>query len=197
MELTIVLIRGGLTRSGQTGILSGAPEESLLQQSADGIMQRALGGVYPAVEFVYSSPAKCCIETAQLIYPPPILARATSELRAYDYGIYNHMTARRIKKDKQFPDWAASAGAAAFPGGESYAELSARIHMAFRKIINMMLSEGFAVVGIVTHRLVISAILQKIYAPRRSYADWKAQNGGGYSISFNSGTNTGFVKDFF
>jgi len=195
-NLRITLIRSGITESGQNGIYVGRSDEELTGKSAGQIWRDAKDNKYPPAEVVFVSPMLRARQTAELIYPT-VEHMIKDKLCAYHYGEYTGMNYKQIKKEERFLQWEKTTRGDPFPGAENYMVMSARSKFVFKEIAEEMLSEGVAWVSIVTHMMVISAIMRRFSLPRRNYADWKVKNGGGYTIEYDWKNSCGFIAKTF
>ncbi len=185
MKLNITLIRNGMTNSGKQGKLIGQYDEMLLEEGAWEIERKAASGLYPAAELVYTSKQLCCRETAGLIYPNvPVVV--LNGLENVNLGLYTGKYYHEIAEDKLFNQWVNDRALGPFPGGESPHQATARGLQAFFKISEEMLHKGIGAVSIVTHRIIISSILQRFHIPRSTYADWSVGYGGGYTMQYDN-----------
>lgn len=189
MELTVTLIRNGITQSGIAGNLLGIADEPIAAEGTEQLLQRINRQEYPAASLVYTSGLLRCRKTAELIYPytTTILLR---ELRAFDLGDFEGKTYGDAIRDKPFMQWASAQELLLCPNGESPYELSARSILAFRSIADEMTSKGIENTAVITHKMVIRAIMQRFCAPRSYYLNWDVQYGGGYTLLYNTSINT-------
>ena len=68
-EIELVLMRHGSTKSNEEHRYLGKADESLSQNGREQLQQAKQAGRYPDVDFLYVSPMKRCLETADLLYP--------------------------------------------------------------------------------------------------------------------------------
>jgi alpha-ribazole phosphatase len=149
------------------------------------VQEKAERGDYPEVELVFSSGLTRCLETARIIYPK-LPAVVLKELIAPDMGLFEGKTVAELKGAAPFEEWAASAEAREYPGGESPYMVSARAVEGFRLISQEMLSKGLLRVAVISHKHIILAILQRFHVPRNNYVDWQIPHGGGYLLRYDT-----------
>lgn len=193
MRLVLTLIRSGKTRSGEEGRRLGTNEEPLLDSERIRIQERRDRGVYPEATLVYVSPQLRCRETSMLIYPHTPMV-VTNHLQAFDSGEFTGKTHNEIRQDKRFSAWAESALVMDCPQGESLHRLTARSIQAFRAIVEEMSSKGIESAAIISHNLVIGALMQRYSIPRSAYRSWEAPYGGGYIIEYETGLSTAKLR---
>lgn len=134
---TVILVRHGRTTANASGTLAGRTRGVRLDDA--GLAQaRAVGERIAAVPLaaVVTSPLERCRQTAQEILdhqsgsPPRILEKGITEC---DYGEWQ---GHQLKSLSKLPLWRvvqAQPSAAAFPGGESLAQMQARAVAAVRR----------------------------------------------------------------
>lgn len=192
MELKIALIRHGRINNGSDRLV-GMTDEPLGSEGAGLTLQKRKSGAYPRVDLVYSSPLSRCIETSRIIYPGGIVA-VEKDLRAQDYGIFDGKAYQELENDESFSQWKAAKNPQACTGGESPYMVSARSVAAFHRICEKMASNGLENVSIITHRLVIEAILQRYCVPRIGYLDIEFPHAGGVVLEFDSMKETAKIQ---
>ena len=69
IEITLVLIRHGSTKSNEEHRYLGKTDESLSENGRAQLLQAKRAGQYPEVDALYVSPMKRCLETANILYP--------------------------------------------------------------------------------------------------------------------------------
>lgn len=182
MQLEFALLRHG-RESGER--LCGIEDRPLRETDKRIVKKRATRGDYPEVELVFSSGLSRCLETAHIIYPrlPVVVIK---ELLAPNMGVFEGKTVAELKGSVAFAEWAASAEAGAYPGGESPYMVCARAVAAFRLISREMLSKGLLRVAVVSHRAILVSIMQRFYVPRNKYMDWHIPYGGGYLLRYDT-----------
>ena len=90
--MRIYLIRHSMTKGNKEKRYIGTTDESLCLEGIQLLEERK--GMYPEVTYVYVSPMKRCVQTAEIIYPEMMKAGAYScneKLRECDFGLFeNH-----------------------------------------------------------------------------------------------------------
>lgn len=193
MELSMVLIRAGMTEEGERNIRIGRRDKPLSSAGRNYLFESASAGIYPAVSLVYTSPMIRCLETAACIYPRSNATVAMTGLQPFDLGPLEGQTNETIQKSASLLELSGVLAADNPSQGESLHHFSARCARIFRQIADEMASMGLERVAVVTHRLNISVILQRFCVPRSSYRDWHVRCGGGYQIVYNSSLSTAKV----
>ena len=77
----IHLIRHGFTNDNIEGVYCGITDTSLCAEGKEQLQQMAEEYTYPDAQFVFSSPLKRCLETAEVIYPAlkPVIIEGLTE----------------------------------------------------------------------------------------------------------------------
>lgn len=178
----IHLIRHGRTLGNAEGRYIGRTDESLSVAGRKDIQSRK----YPPVDFVFTSPMKRCVETADIIYPET-LKQVIPEFRETDFGKFEGKNYEELKDNMVYIQWLESGGTQAFPEGESRGEVAERVKAGFRKVQECIrkLSEGTPVVSValVVHGGTIMALLSELFGG--NYYDYQVRNGEGYSFELS------------
>lgn len=192
MELQIDLIRNGLSVSGRSGKKPGLPDDGLLEESKAALRKKAAAQPQPHTQLVYAAGTLRARQTAGLLYPD-IPAVILNKLQPMDLGAYQDMEYRDIAADKQFATWGAQPELGVLGEGESPYAFQARCVRTFRQIVAEMASKGIEQAAVITHRLVITTILQRFCIPRSYYKEWKIAHGEGYLLLFDTKQNTATI----
>ena len=154
--MRIYLIRHSMTKGNKEKRYIGTTDESLCLEGIQLLEERK--GMYPEVTYVYVSPMKRCVQTAEIIYPEMMKAGAYScneKLRECDFGLFeNH----------------------------NYIELE-----GFREVVRDAQAHDRETIAVVAHGGTIMSIMER-YAvkedgtPAGSYYDYQIKNGEGYEL---------------
>lgn len=166
---TLILVRHGRTTANTSGVLAGRSTGVRLDETGE--QQAARAGERMAevrLAAVVSSPLERCRQTAQAIASAQQVGQQDSVKVAREKGIvevdYGEWTGASLKTLAKEPLWKVVQGhpaAAAFPGGESLAAMSARSVAAVRRWDARLEEEhgSDAVWVAVSHGDVIKAVL--------------------------------------
>nr|WP_242828856.1 histidine phosphatase family protein [[Eubacterium] cellulosolvens] len=179
----IVLIRHGQTAGNLEKRYVGRTDEPILPEAAVSLAKRRESILREECEqavFLFSSPMKRCVQTAELLCPT-LAPHLLEDFRECDFGRFEYKNYRELAGDADYQKWIDSMGTRSFPGGESREEFSLRCCNAFRKAIQTGLREHAEHLFFVVHGGTIMSILEKWAVPKRSYYDWQCGNGCGFS----------------
>lgn len=182
MKLKIALIRHGETKAAAEKLL-GATDDPLSENGKRIIREKCEKNAYPPTKHVYSSEVICCRETANLIYSTPTVI--LKGLNAPDYGDFDGRALPELLQYEAFAKWVNSQAFDAFPNGETLYEASTRAKNALCEIGAEMMRRKTEGCAIISHKMIILAILLRYCIPRSSYADWELSYGGGYLIEYD------------
>ena len=182
-QMTLVFIRHGETKANRERRYLGRTEEPLSGEGKMALESYQKQGYYPRAAYLFSSPKKRCLETAQILYPQltPVLIAEWEEI---DFGRFEYKNYEELKADAQYQAWIDSGGVLPFPGGESREEFMIRCERGFVKMCREICltaersGEEAVTVGIVVHGGTIMALLSRHGGG--NYFDWQVINGGGY-----------------
>ncbi len=181
----IHFIRHGETEESSKGGYIGATDVPLSIEGIEKLKTIDKNYKYPGTPVVYSSPLLRCIQTCNLIYPKlkPQIVNGLSEC---NFGDWEGKTAQELALDMDFYTWLGNSADNAPPNGESGADFTKRICIAFEKIVNDLINSGETTAVVVTHGGVIMTLLSIYGLPQAQPYDWRMDNGFGYSLRVSS-----------
>lgn len=180
-QMTLVLIRHGATKANKEHRYSGKTDETLSKEGKIQLAEYKKLQLYPPIEFLFASPMKRCIQTAEILYPElrPVLIQEWEEI---DFGDFEGKNYVELKEDRRYQAWIDSNGALPFPEGESREAFAARCDRGFQKMTEKLREingeEGNKTIGMIVHGGTIMALLDRY--GRGDYFDYQAANGKGY-----------------
>ncbi len=179
--LKITMIRHGKTEGNSLGKYIGITDEPLLEEEREAL--RALK--FPAVEEVYSSPMKRCIETANILfdYLEPVVVE---ELSQCNFGKFEGKTYQELLNDPEYKSWVGSGEITSFPEGENRGEFQERCIRGFEKVVSDAVKNNRSHIAMVVHGGTIMSVLDAYGFPPQPYIEWTAEAGGGYQIRLNA-----------
>jgi broad specificity phosphatase PhoE len=114
------------------------------------------------VAAIYSSPSRRAVESTHLRTTVTPAVAIDDRLREIDFGTFEGLSYREIaaRYPQAYDEWMTRPTSVAFPGGESFAAMSARVRSAFEHIRRL---HSGTTVAIVSHggvnRVVLAAAL--------------------------------------
>ena len=110
----ILLLRHSMTRGNLEGRYVGCrTDESLCEEGIRLLQSRS----YPAVDRIYASPMKRCVETAQVIWGTDAQMTLVPELRECDFGAFENQNYKELSGNSAYQAWIDSGGTLPFPDG--------------------------------------------------------------------------------
>lgn len=185
--MEIVFIRHGKTAGNMRGAYVGRTDEPLCGEGRRDLETKEV----PAVDAVFVSPMKRCVETAGILYPDqlPVLVE---ELRECDFGLFEGRTWQELSGNPLYQAWIDSGGMAPFPEGESHEGFVQRCLEGFRKVYKSCAAKGYEKAAVVAHGGTIMAILDAWSDPHKDYFDWQVKNGECLRVSCRPAGEDGF-----
>lgn len=178
-KVEIVFIRHGRTPANKEHRYLGKTDESLSPEGIEALRQEKAEKIYPEIDYLFASPMKRCIETADILYPgkDPILVPQWKEM---DFGLFEGKNYQELNGDKQYQAWIDSGGTLPFPQGESRACFLQRCSQGMYESVDRYreLFTGGVKIGCVVHGGTIMALLSTFYGGE--YFDYQVKNGRGY-----------------
>ena len=175
-KVEIVFIRHGRTPANKENRYLGKTDESLSLEGIEALRQEKAEKIYPEIDYLFASPMKRCIETADILYPGkvPILVPQWKEM---DFGLFEGKNYQELNGDKQYQAWIDSGGTLPFPQGESRPCFLQRCSQGMYESVDRYreLFTGGVKIGCVVHGGTIMALLSTFYGGE--YFDYQVKNG--------------------
>ncbi len=173
----ILLLRHSKTAGNLLGRYIGSRTDEPLCEEGRRLLQEKH---YPAVEQVYCSPMKRCMETANMLWPDQE-PKPMAELRECDFGDFENKNYQELSGNADYQAWVDSGGILPFPGGESAESFKARCILAFARIAKRLREDER--IALVVHGGTIMSIMEKYGLPRQSYYDYQVKNAEGFLLT--------------
>lgn len=182
--MRVLLIRHGPTTGNLEGRYIGRRDEPL---STAGLLRIERCGCFPAVADVFVSGMRRTKQTAGLLFPN---ARqiALGGFNEMDFGGFEGKNAYDLKDDASYRAWVDGGCAGPCPGGESRADFSARVLLAFDEAMRLAFAERRRDAVFVLHGGTIMEIMSHYAQPHKDYFYW--QLGGGEAIVSTAAAKT-------
>lgn len=196
----ILLLRHSLTKGNLEGRYIGRRTDEPLCEEGIRLLESR---TYPAVDRIYVSPMRRCVETAELLWKTKGFAAAETgpcgrgravpmlpvpELAECDFGAFENKNYAELNGDPAYQAWIDSGGTLPFPGGESMEAFKKRCRAGFERIVRELPSVPFRAAAVV-HGGTIMAVLERFGYPKRDYFDYQVKNGCGYLLTPVEGTD--------
>ena len=191
-KIDIILIRHGMTKNNLEKRYCGKNNnDDLLDDGIEKLKKNKAEGLYPSVDYLFSSSQLRALHTAKIIYPElePIII---DEFDETDFGEFEGKNYEDLKDNPLYQKWIDSNGEDAFPSGESKAEHCERVKVGFNKVLEIALKKGIKSMAIVGHGGTIMALLSN-YASM-NYYDCMVSTGLGYVCEYSFDTNHMSIK---
>lgn len=179
-QITLVLIRHGATKSNEERRYLGKTDEQLSKEGERQLVEYKKMHLYPNIDFLFTSPMKRCIQTADILYPElqPVQMKEWEEM---DFGVFEGKNYIELQEDKRYQVWIDSNGTLPFPEGESREEFTIRCDKGFQEMIEkvkQIKEERYKTIGVIVHGGTIMAMLSRY--GKGDYFDYQVANGRGY-----------------
>ena len=161
----------------------GKTDEALSEEGISYLKRAKYTNVHPDVDYLFSSPMKRCLETAEILYPSkePVIIPEWEEM---DFGAFEGKNYAELQSDKRYKSWIDSNGTLPFPEGESRENFIARCEKGFHrmlKVLSALLCEEChpaITIGLIVHGGTIMSLLNRYHGGE--YFDYQVANGSGY-----------------
>lgn len=136
-QMILAFIRHGETQANAQCRYLGKTDESLSERGRQQLLSRQKQHVYPQADYLFVSPMKRCLETAQILYPmlQPVVIPEWEEM---DFGRFEYKNYEELKDDPAYRRWMDSGGKTAFPGGESREAFVRRCRSGFQRMCGFL-----------------------------------------------------------
>lgn len=178
--MIINLIRHGRTEGNLESRYIGVIDEPLCAEGIAELHSKA----FPECDAVICSPMRRCIQTAELIYPNK-KRLVYEDLRECNFGAFEGQSPRELSDNPFYNKWLKSGGTLPFPAGERPDEFKRRTCEEFMRAIT---ENTAGTLSFVVHGGTIMSIMERFSEPKRSYFDYRVNNGCGYIVSFDGKT---------
>ena len=181
--MRIYLIRHSMTKGNKEKRYIGTTDESLCLEGIQLLEERK--GMYPEVTYVYVSPMKRCVQTAEIIYPEMMKAGAYScneKLRECDFGLFENHNYIELSGCPEYQAWIDSDGRLPFPEGEDRECFIRRTMEGFRQMTEQAWRENCGKIAAVVHGGSIMAILSCLM--QDDYFAYQVPNLAGYAFQY-------------
>lgn len=186
--MRIYLIRHSLTEGNKEKRYIGTTDEPLCREGIELLETRKTE--YPEIEYIYVSPMKRCVQTAEIIYPETMAAgnySCNNKLRECDFGLFENHNYIELSGCPEYQAWIDSGGKLPFPKGESREGFIRRILEGFREVVRDAAEHDREKIAVIAHGGTVMSIMEQ-YAvkedgtPAGSYYDYQVKNGEGYEL---------------
>lgn len=190
--MRLVLLRHAMTCGNEQKRYIGTTDEGLSEKGRHSLLHFVVDGRYPAVDRVYCSPMKRCVQTAGLVWPAQALITVDA-FRECDFGAFEGKNYRELCGDPDYQKWIDSNGTMPFPGGESQALFQKRClrgYAQMQKDLQAVYTKQeleTLTVAMVVHGGTIMAVMEQYAVPKKGYYDYQVENAGGYLADYEEG----------
>ena len=179
--MDIIIIRHGKTQGNVERRYIGTTDEPLCARGETELAGLVQSGVYPGVEYVFTSPLQRCRRTCELVFPG-LPSTVVEGLREQAFGVFENKSYEELQFLPAYRAWLETAGGADIPQGESSGIFHARCRAAFSECVADGLAKGAKSIAIVAHGGVLMAALSAFAQPAREFYAWQVENGRGFLL---------------
>lgn len=190
-QMMIAFIRHGETQANAQRRYLGKTDEPLSEQGIHRLLSYREQNLYPAADYLFTSPMRRCVETADILYPmlKPVVIPEWEEM---DFGRFEYKNYEELKDDSYYQRWIASGGTMDFPDGEGREAFIRRCENGFQRMCRALqkaqagkeIRNGKEPVRVsaIVHGGTIMALLSSHGTGRcrKGYFDYQTENGRGY-----------------
>lgn len=184
--MEVILVRHSIAEGNPERRFLGVTDVPLLPEGVALAKKRA--AAMPPVEHVYTSPLRRARETAALLWPG-VPETAIPGLREMDFGILENRTHAELvaANDRTYLEWLVQEQWEGYPGGETFAEMRARVSAAFEEAVSDAGRRGCMRVGMVAHGGTILLLLEHYTDMRVDFGANRTENCGGFRMEVELG----------
>lgn len=181
-QMMLVMIRHGATKSNREHRYLGKVDEPLSEEGIEELSRYKNAQCYPTVDYLFASPMKRCIQTAEILYPnlQPVWIADWKEM---DFGAFEGKNYMELQGDRRYQAFVDSNGTLPFPDGESQEAFIMRCYKGFQGMLQeLQRMDGHnerKKTGMIVHGGTIMALLSSMGGG--DYFDYQAANGKGYT----------------
>ncbi|MGN0351965.1 MAG: histidine phosphatase family protein [Roseburia sp.] len=170
--IEVFFIRHGATEGNLSHRYIGRTEEMLCPKGKETLRRKKK----KTVDFLFSSPMKRCLETAEILFPdqkPCVI----EEWREMDFGEFEGKNYQELDGNPAYQAWIDSNGTLPFPQGESRDAFVKRTLCGMKKMMGQI-AQKTEKIACVVHGGTIMAILSEDTG--EDYFSFQCKNGEGY-----------------
>ncbi|MBE5961379.1 MAG: histidine phosphatase family protein [Lachnospiraceae bacterium] len=199
--MNVYLIRHGMTDGNKEGRYIGCTDEALCEEGKEQLQellkghqkgqqekqregQRMAPSIFGSPEYVYASPLKRCLMTADILYPG-VLVHPIEDLKECDFGEFEYKNYHELNGNPDYQRFIDEGGECGFPGGEDKKTFCARVCRAFIKAMDDAEQNGYREIAFVVHGGTIMAIMEAFGVPKGDYYSWQVSNGRGFRVEYD------------
>ncbi len=176
--MQIYLIRHGLTKANELNKYLGHQNISL---SNRGILQLKQIDYNINYDYLFASPLKRCMETANILFDD--IPLTIDEFKELNFGDFDGYTYEQLKSNSNYQSWLNDIENYPIPNGEVVKDFKQRVISKYTEITTNSLYKNKTVV-IITHGGVIKTIIGHI--TNKSFFDITTPFGKGYLITIKN-----------
>lgn len=182
-QVEMVWIRHGATRSNKEYRYLGKTDEGLSEEGMEELKRAKERNCYPKVDYVFCSPMKRCLETAEILYPAKEVV-VIPDWEEMDFGVFEGKNYIDLQGEEYYQVWIDSNAVLPFPGGEGREEFIDRCKEGFYKMLDylflwMIKGQNLKIqIGLIVHGGTIMSLFSSF--SDGEYFDYSVANGGGY-----------------
>lgn len=196
MEQILYLIRHGAAVGAETGLLYGETDLPISEAGLEEIRTFADEGIYPDAKeaILFTSGMLRTEQTFKEIYGDKDHIKIP-ELREYNLGKYEMMTAKEAEADEYCRSWLRGELCFHdFEGGDNDDSFADRVEAGYRKMLKISQESAAEKIIAIVHGQVITFLLDQLFPgefPDRW--EWTPMNGLGFEVKISNGTATSWT----
>lgn len=185
-KIGLVLVRHGAVEGNTEHRYIGRTDVALSREGRRQLQREK--GAYPSAQYLFSSPMRRCVETAEILYPAQRIIQIP-EWMEIDFGRFEGKNYQELQSDKEYQAWIDSGGTLPFPEGESREGFTVRCGLGFDRLCSFLQEQkclekqGCLSVAVV-HGGTIMALLSSFCGG--DYFSYQVKNGEGYLCTIES-----------
>jgi len=186
LNYKIHFIKHGFCDENLRGIYTGAKTDSNLCE--DSILQlESLSKKYEyeAVQKVYLSPLKRCLQTKDILYKDNY-SEIVNDLIDLDIGDFDGVPIGSLENDENYINWLGNTKENTPPNGEDFTIFENRVKNVLNYIIMDMMKRKITKASVITHSMVLMNLLTRFGLPQLEPFRWMIGNGKGVTVLVNS-----------
>lgn len=197
-QMTIAFIRHGTTQANIECRYLGRTDEPLSLEGKTSLLESKKQNVYPDVDYLFSSPMKRCLQTAEILYPNirPVIIPEWTEM---DFGLFEYKNYQDLNGNARYQSWIESNGTLPFPEGESRKDFCIRCECGVVRMCRILSNiikdtdRDIVTVGAVVHGGTIMALLSSYCGGE--YFDYQVSCGSGFLCQISLSCGRGRIAE--
>ena len=179
--MIIYLVRHGQTIANEEHRYCGSTDLPLSENGRHQLNELKSAGIWPAVEYCYTSGMLRTQETKAILFADAPAA-VFRQFREFDFGQFEMKNYEELKENPAYITWISQIKTEPCPNDESGVQFTGRVLEGWQMFLDDLAEKCFHSVAVITHGGVIATMMDHLFPSQRHFYEWQPSCGEGYEI---------------